>query len=153
DPRFVACLEEARKCKSQFPLNGLNPSVPSEREILVVREKDLTTTLVNSIHDQFGIYNPAVAAGAPQSDPSLHDDSRRSSTDHPAHLKEFKRDELICRHFGPLFSALSTEAGMPNLCVSGDSFQFEREANGTLTQKESPSSQSSSGHMFVVSRL
>lgn len=151
--RYKACLEEARRLRVQFPLDKLDPKNPDQFKTIVNHEQAIVTALNDKIHEQYGDYNEAIAKGADSAThPSMHDDIVRQNKNTPASLAEFKKDELICRHFAPLASALLTEAGVPNFSV-GCNFDEFKVVGGKITHDVNPSGQDSNAHITVISRL
>lgn len=148
DPRYVACLALAKQLKQKYPLDtaGLSHAELVRREAAIVKE------LVDEIHKHFGDYNPAILRGADSAThPTMHRDVARQTTDNPTSLREFQRDQLICRHYAPLISMLATEAGLENLYVHGDMNGFKVQGSRIVVNNNA-SGENSTGHAFVVSR-
>jgi hypothetical protein len=152
DPRYQHCLDEARKLKAEYPLEGLDPSRPADNATIVEREKAIGTALIAAIHREYGDYNQAVAHNK-EPKGTLHDDINRAyaaadpsgNSKAPA-LSEFARGELICRHYASLTSNLLNEAGVANFEVHG--VMKSRGEQGNVAGNTGQP-----GHAFVVSRL
>jgi hypothetical protein len=128
DARYQACLQKARELKKQYPLEGLDAK--RDRETIVCYERAIAVGLLEKIHEEFGYYNPAVSKahdeGKDSSDvpEAVHNDIMRALQHNPVNLAEFQKNELICRHYAPLMSALCEEAGLHTFHVSGFAKNF-----------------------------
>lgn len=151
--KYAVCKKVAHLLKKSYPLTGLNPKVKADYDEIVQREQKITETLMKFINNGYGEYNEAIAKGADSlTHSTMHKDIERSNGDKPARLTEFKENELICRHFAPIFSALAAEAGMATLHVGGLSNGFSVK-DGHIVLDKSAANGSSNHHAFVVSRL
>jgi len=118
DPRYMACLEVAHDLKSEQP---------------AASEERIAQILTAKIHEQYGNYNYKPHG-------LLHGESGNFFS-----LRNFKKGELVCREYAFLMSALSAEAGIPNVLVEGPTHSFSISNGGPLHIDGGE-------HVFIVSK-
>lgn len=124
DPRYIKCLETAHAMRDKIdPATGktngellatLDPKNPDDFKKIIAIENVIVREVEGTFREQFGSYNimGAIANMNGKADDSTHSDWDRRNTENPAQLKEFGKDELVCRHMSPISNLLLAQAGM-----------------------------------------
>lgn len=122
DPRYIESRKTALEMKEKIDaqsgktygelLATLNPKNPDDFARIVSLEKEIVTAVNNKVHEQFGVYNAnsmKTASGGDELIPSIQNDLAGLNSGKPAQLIDYKKDELACRHFGPLANVLLSD--------------------------------------------
>ncbi len=163
DPRYIESQKTALAMKDKIDpdtgktygelLTILDPKNPNNFEKISEIEKDIVNVVNAKVHEQFGDYDKELSAAIKKGTRSgledRHEEFDRRNTEDPVQLKEFKNDELNCRHYAPLANDLLAQAGMKVTRTYGITSEIvvDREKN------EATANKLSSAHETVISEL